>query len=60
MSNEKQSIGNGVNYQGARGMKTFVDANGYEWLCDRNVDPSGDFASQGCWRVDQMAFDRNF
>ena len=45
---------------GARPMKVFVDSNGNEWLCDKDIDSSGSFASQGCWRTDQMAFDRNF
>ena len=45
---------------GARPMKVFIDSNGNEWLCDKNVDPNGSFAGQGCWRTDQMAFDRNF
>lgn len=45
---------------GARPMKVFVDRHGNEWLCDKNADPSGDFAAQGCWRTDDMAFDRNF
>lgn len=59
MTKNNQNIGNGVSYSGARGMKTFKDANGYLWLCDRNTDPNRDFEAQGCWRVDQMAFDRN-
>ena len=45
---------------GARPMKVFVDKNGNEWICDKSVDPSSGFAAQGCWRTDQMAFDRNF
>lgn len=45
---------------GARPMKVFVDAHGNEWLCDHNVDSNADFAAQGCWRTDEMAFDRNF
>ena len=45
---------------GARPMKVYVDSQGYEWLCDNQVDPNGDLASQGCWRTDQMHFDRNF
>jgi len=45
---------------GARPMKVFVDSHGNEWLCDKDVDPSGSFAAQGCWRTDEMAFDRNF
>jgi streptogramin lyase len=45
---------------GARPMKVFVDNHGNEWLCDKDVDANGSFATQGCWRTDQMAFDRNF
>lgn len=45
---------------GARPMKVVVDDQGFEWLCDKNVDSNGSFAGQGCWRTDQMAFDRNF
>jgi hypothetical protein len=45
---------------GARPMKVFVDQHGNEWLCDAHVDPNGNFSGQGCWRTDQMAFDRNF
>jgi len=45
---------------GARPMKILIDKNGNEWLCDKNVNESGDLASQGCWRTDQMSFDRNF
>jgi len=44
---------------GARPMKAFVDNNGTEWLCDASVNPKGDFSSQGCWRTDMMAFNRN-
>jgi streptogramin lyase len=44
---------------GARPMKVFVDNHGNEWLCDKDVDANGSFAAQGCWRTDQMAFDRN-
>jgi len=45
---------------GARPMKVYVDHHGNEWLCDKDADPNGDFAAQGCWRTDTMAFDRNF
>jgi len=45
---------------GARPMKVFVDSNGNEWICDKSVDPSDSFGAQGCWRTDEMAFDRNF
>ncbi|MFH2050433.1 MAG: hypothetical protein ABIJ12_13435 [bacterium] len=40
-------------------MKTHIDHNGYEWLCDASVNPKEDFSSQGCWRTDMMAFNRN-
>jgi hypothetical protein len=59
MKAQNQKLGNGIQYNGARGMKTFKDANGNVWLCDRGVDPNKDFESQGCWRIDQMPFDRN-
>ena len=48
-----------VTSAGARPMKTYVDHNGNEWLCDAGVNPSEDFSSQGCWRTDMMAFNRN-
>lgn len=61
MTTQKQDFeSTGRSRGGARPMKTFVDSQGNEWLCDKNVDPDGSFASQGCWRTDQMAFDRNF
>jgi hypothetical protein len=59
MTNQNQKFGNGIQYSGARGTETHKDKDGYVWLCDRGVDPNKDFKSQGCWRVDQMAFDRN-
>ncbi len=59
MTNNNQNLGNGIRYDGARGTETYKDKDGYVWLCDRGVDPNKDFESQGCWRVDQMAFDRN-
>ncbi|MFH2035242.1 MAG: hypothetical protein ABIJ45_02470 [Candidatus Zixiibacteriota bacterium] len=45
---------------GARPMKVFIDDEGYEWLCDKNIDPNGSFEGQGCWRTDQIVFDRSF
>ena len=50
----------GTTHGGSRPMKVFVDSQGSEWICDNTVDPSGSFDSQGCWRTDQMPFDRNF
>ena len=40
----------------ARPLKYFKDKDGYGWLCDKDIDPNGDFAAQGCWRCDEMAF----
>jgi hypothetical protein len=40
----------------ARPLKFFKDANGYGWLCDKDIDPDGDLRAQGCWRCDEMAF----
>lgn len=59
MSNENHFRNTDVTSGGARPMKVFVDSHGNEWLCDHNVDPNSSFASQGCWRTDEMAFDRN-
>ena len=56
-NNQNSSI---VTSSGSRPMKVFVDSNGYEWLCDKDVDPNGNFSAQGCWRSDHMEFDRNF
>ena len=44
---------------GARPMAVHVDSSGHWWLCDKHVQTGQDFESQGCWRYDQMAFDRN-
>jgi hypothetical protein len=40
----------------ARPLKYFKDKEGYGWLCDKDIDPNGDFVAQGCWRCDEMAF----
>jgi len=32
------------------------DADGNRWLCDKEVDPTGDLREQGCWRCDEVAF----
>ena len=44
---------------GARPMKAHIDSNGNEWLCDAGIDPKEGLAQQGCWRVDEMQFNRN-
>jgi len=46
-------------HEPARPMKTVVDGNGCNWLCDVGIDESGDLAAQGCWRCSEMAFTRD-
>jgi hypothetical protein len=58
-SNISQTNNNAKAHGGARPMKTFIDGQGTEWLCDAHVNPNQDFTSQGCWRTDMMAFNRN-
>lgn len=61
MTNQNNNPSNTTQAQGGvRPMKVVVDEHGHEWLCDKNVDSDSSYASQGCWRTDQMAFDRNF
>jgi len=61
MNNHKNNNQSGMSAKGgARPMKVVIDNQGYEWLRDKHVDDSGSFAGQGCWRTDQMSFDRNF
>lgn len=40
----------------ARPMKFLKDKDGCGWLCDKDVDPDGDLAAQGCWRCDEVTF----
>ena len=61
MSNQNSPFKNTMtNRGGARPMKVVVDGHGNEWICDSDADAKGGFESDGCWRTDQMAFDRNF
>ncbi len=39
-----------------RKMIVVTDLNGEHWLCDENVDPTEDFAKQGCWRCGDAHF----
>lgn len=55
MSREMDEIKAG-GHQAARPLKYVQDAEGNGWLCDREVDPDGDLAGQGCWRCEDMAF----
>ena len=59
MSNQNEkTVGSGIIRPGARPMSIHIDDQGNEWLCDKHIN-GGDFASQGCWRTDRMAFNRN-
>lgn len=60
MKNHKSNSNTEITKGGARPMKVFVDNNGNEWICDKNVNLDKSLAGQSCWRTDQMAFDRNF
>jgi streptogramin lyase len=51
-------LGSGIFHPGARPMSIHIDDQGNEWLCDKSIQ-SSDFAAQGCWRTDSMAFNRN-
>ena len=46
-------------HHAARPMKVVVDRQGNSWICDKEVDPSGDLAEQGCWRCGDLPFTRN-
>jgi hypothetical protein len=35
----------------SRPMKVIIDTEGNPWICDYDVDPSGDLAAQGCWQL---------
>lgn len=53
-NNEKDV--NTETHRAARPMKYVKDEDGNGWLCDSNVDTSGDLEAQGCWRCEEMAF----
>jgi hypothetical protein len=44
---------------GSRPMKVIVDDQGDPWICDCDVDPSKDFAQQGCWQVREEDYSRS-
>ena len=41
-------------------VKLVRDGHGNAWLCDASVSGSGDLASQGCTRADDVIYDRSF
>jgi len=44
-------------HHAARPMHVVTDADGNSWLCDDDVDSSGDLSKQ-CWDCGEMAFTR--
>lgn len=46
-------------HHAARPMRVINDSEGEPWICDANVDPSGDLEGQGCWRCGDLAFTRD-
>jgi hypothetical protein len=46
-------------HHAARPMKSVKDKDGDMWLCDLDVDESGDLRKQGCSRCAEMAFTRD-
>jgi hypothetical protein len=40
-------------------MKVVVDKEGCTWLCDANVNESGNLEEQGGWRCAEVPFTRN-
>jgi len=59
-SKDKTQLGNGIAYSGARPLKVITDSQGNQWLCDAHIDDNTDPKAQGCWRLDEMPFDRNY
>jgi hypothetical protein len=43
----------------ARPMKVVVAKDGGTWLCDAGVDQGRDLKGQGCWRCEDLPFNRN-
>ena len=46
-------------HHAARPMKVIQDKSKENWICDDDVDPSGNPAEQGCWRCGDLAFTRD-
>jgi hypothetical protein len=42
------NVGRGIQKTSARPTKVVVDRTGEYWICDADVDPTGDFLTQGC------------
>ncbi|MFO8056892.1 MAG: hypothetical protein R6V10_06325 [bacterium] len=50
-----------VNENNPEKMIVVTDPEGNRWLCDEEVDPTRDFAQQGCWKCgdEHFAFTRD-
>jgi hypothetical protein len=48
MSGNMLNVGRGIQKTSARPTKVVVDRTGEYWICDADVDPTGDFLTQGC------------
>jgi hypothetical protein len=48
MSNSTNAAGSGIYKTSGRPIKVHVDQAGEYWICDANVDPTGDLRGQGC------------
>lgn len=46
-------------HKAARPMKVVIDEDGCTWLCDAEIDESGDLKEQGCWNCKDVAFTRD-
>jgi hypothetical protein len=56
MGQDKRAEASTEPHKPARPLKFVKDKDGNGWLCDKDVDPNGDLAAQGCWRCEEMAF----
>ncbi len=55
------ALGNGINKDTARPLEVYVDINGNEWICDKEVisdiDPERPLEDQNIIRCQMMPFD---
>jgi hypothetical protein len=58
-SEQKPATGHGIYHPGGRPMQVYLDADGCMWLCDKDIDSTKEFESQGCWRCKDLAFTRD-
>ena len=56
MNKDERKEATTLTHKPARPLKYFKDKDGNGWLCDKDINPYGDYAKQGCWRCDEMAF----